>query len=110
MSRVVAVIVAMFAFVMCAEAINPVAEIGRARAREDARRQLMQMYDGRYSAVEMMLQEQLADYEMLCKIPETAEDVALLDRLLELHYPNFTGILRLYKTNKESYSRVMAKD
>ena len=106
MRKVVVVLAAMFAFVMGVQAANPIAGITRARAREDLKQQLMKMYEGRYTAVEAMLEEGMNDFDTLCEVPDTEADNEILRELLKLHYPNFSGILVLYQSNKESYARL----
>jgi len=83
--------------------LNPIAKVDRDKAREDAKAELSETYQGSYLTIKNLLDAEMDAYDKLVKIPSNRVNDRILKDLKKTYYPSFLTILSLYKSEIEAY-------
>lgn len=76
-------------------ACRPAAQVER-----DIKAWLAEVAPGQYTGGRVVLERNMQDYRALCALDLVDDDAAILQRLLDVSYPNFTGIRVVFERER----------
>jgi len=81
---------------------NPICDIERETARNDALESLTERYSPSFSTIESLLSNYMKAYDEICLMDETPVLLEILNSRAESYYPSFSTILSLTKNDLEA--------